>query len=62
LGGGEVQEDLFMEAAGMTVVDVFDGGLESELGVSENAGEALVFPVGFFILNEQAHELFVGEV
>ena len=51
-----------MEAAGMTIVDVFDGSLESELGVSENAGEALVFPVGFFILNEQAHELFVREV
>jgi hypothetical protein len=62
LSRGEVQQDLFVEAAGMTIVNVFDGGLESELGVFEDAGEALVFPVGFFILNEQAHELFVGEV
>lgn len=62
LGGGEIEEDLFMEAPGVTIVDVFDGSLESELGVFEDAGEALVFPVGFFILDEQAHELFVGEV
>jgi hypothetical protein len=62
LGRGEIYEDLFVEAAGVAVVDVFEGGLESELGVSEDALEALVLPVGFFILHEQADELFVREL
>jgi hypothetical protein len=46
----------------MFVIDVFETGRLRELGVKEKAFEAEIFPVGFFVLDNQAEELRMGEI
>ncbi len=56
-GVGEFEEGLFLETAGVFVVDVLDAGVRlTEPGVFEEAGEAAVVAVGFFILDLDANE------
>jgi hypothetical protein len=45
----------------MSIVEIFHGCLLPEPGVSQQAAQSLVFPVGFFILGEKTNELCVGE-
>ena len=50
---GELEEELFLETAGVFVIDVLEAGVGlSEPGVFEQAGEAAVVAVGFFVLDE----------
>ncbi len=60
---GKLQEDLFLEAPGVPVVDVLDAGVWlTESGFFEQTGEAAVVAVGFFVLDEESDECLVGEV
>ena len=46
----------------MFVIDVFETGRLGELGVKEKAFKAEIVAVGFFVLDDQAEELRVGEI
>ena len=46
----------------MFVIDVFETSGLGELGVKEQTFEAEIIAVGFFILDDQAEELRVGEI
>ena len=46
----------------MFVIDVFERGRLRELGVKEKTLETEIFSVGFFILDNQAEELRMGEI
>jgi hypothetical protein len=46
----------------MPVVDVFKGGALFELGVMQEPFEPQIFPIGFFILDQQAQELLVAQI
>ena len=46
----------------MFVIDVFETGRLRELGVKEKALKTEIVPVGFFILDNQAEELRMGEI
>jgi hypothetical protein len=46
----------------MFVIDVFETGRLRKLGVEEKTFKTDIFPVGFFILDNQAEELRMGEV
>lgn len=60
---GELQEDLFLEAAGVPVVNVLDAGVGlAEFGFFEETGEAAVVAIGLFILDKKSDEFVVGEV
>ena len=61
LGVGQLQEDLFIQAARMAVVDVFESGLVAEPGHFEEFAQADIFAVGFFVLGEETDEVGVGE-
>jgi hypothetical protein len=46
----------------VVVIDVFETGGLLALGVVEQAPQSEIFPIGFFILDNQAEELLVGEI
>ena len=46
----------------MFVIDVFETSGLGELGIKEQAFEAQIVAVGFFVLDNQAEELWVGEI
>ena len=62
LGVGQLEQGLFVESPWMSVVDVFERGLVAELGFVEQATQAPIFPVCFFVLDEESDEFRVGEL
>ena len=46
----------------MFVIDIFETSRLGELGVKEQAFEAKIIAVGFFVLDDQTEELRVGEI
>ena len=62
-GVGELDEDLFLETARVPVVNVLEASLVmAEPCVFEESSEATVISVGFFVLDEESDEFFVGEI
>jgi hypothetical protein len=46
----------------MFVIDVFETGRLRKLGVKQKTFKTEIIPVGFFILDNQAEELRMGEI
>jgi hypothetical protein len=44
------------------VIDVFETGRLLEFGIMKQALESEIFPIGFFVLDDQAEELLVAEI
>jgi hypothetical protein len=60
-GIGEFNPETFIEAAGVVVIDVFEGGILAKAGFFEESCLAAIVAVGFLILQEEGNEVGVGE-
>jgi hypothetical protein len=62
IAGDETLEQRPVEIAGNPVVDILDGGLVAELGVSQPCGQALVVAIAALAIEQQAEASAMGSV
>ena len=58
---GELSEETFVEAAAVSIVDVFDTGWWSKASVAQSIEKAFVGAFGGLAVDEQAESFFEGE-
>jgi len=61
LAGGEASHEGLIQSAGMPIVDIFDAGHLAQLGLAQARGQAPVFPLREFAVDEEPQALLEGE-
>jgi hypothetical protein len=61
LAGGEAGHEGLIQAPGMPIVDIFDAGRLAQLGLAPARGQAPVFPLRAFAVEEEPQALLEGE-
>jgi hypothetical protein len=61
IAGRQTADELAVEAAGMTIVDVFDGGVDFEPCIFQAADERLVLSPVPLLVHEQSQTFFEAE-